>query len=391
MKAVILAGGRGERIRPISDTLPKALVPIKGKPILAHQIDQLERIGVQEVFILTGYLAQSIARYCTNMNTSIKIHCIESSPDSTPAQRILNSYKHIGDEFLLIYCDNLISSDVEIESVLKNKTAITFLVQSREIGNIKLNSNHQAFYISGRRRSDYKLVELGNISIKTREFMLSLQKTRDLPKTLEQLSENLVCSAIVSKSIINSISNFKIYVGNMKDRKLIMLDRDGILIEKMPHQKYLTNINEYKPIYENWECLKEVSKLGVDFLIATNQPGAATGEISEEFLAEIHIKLVSDLLNYGINILSVYVCKHHWDEDCNCRKPKPGMLLEAIQAFAINPASTLYIGDELKDSIAASSAGIDCVIINKELTGKFIFNNLAQAMPIIKSKINKVQ
>jgi D-glycero-D-manno-heptose 1,7-bisphosphate phosphatase len=159
----------------------------------------------------------------------------------------------------------------------------------------------------------------------------------------------------------------------------------------MPHQKYLTNINEYKPIYENWECLKEVSKLGVDFLIATNQPGVATGEISEEFLAEIHIKLVSDLLNYGINILSVYVCKHHWDEDCNCRKPKPGMLLEAIQAFAINPASTLYIGDELKDSIAASSAGIDCVIINKELTGKFIFNNLAQAMPIIKSKINKVQ
>jgi histidinol-phosphate phosphatase family protein len=390
MKAVILAGGRGERIRPISDTLPKALVPLEGKPILAHQIEQLERIGAQEIFILTGYLAKSIASYCKKLNTSIKIHCIESRPNATPAQRILNSQKDIGDEFLLIYCDNFIVLDSEIESVLKNEADITFLVQSREIGNVKLNSNHQAFYISGRRSSEYKSVELGNISIKTRKFMVSLQKTQDLPKTLQQLSEELVCSAIVSGSIVNSISNFKIYVENLKDRKIVLLDRDGILIEKMPHQKYLSNIKDYKPIYENWESLKEVSKLGVDFLIATNQPGVATGEVSEEFLTDLHIKLVSDLLNYGVNILSVYICKHHWDENCNCRKPKPGMLLEAMQAFAINSASTLYVGDELKDSVAASSAGIDYVIINKELTGKFIFNNLAQAIPIIKSKVHKI-
>ena len=390
MKAVILAGGRGERIRPISDTLPKALVPIEGKPILAHQIEQLERIGAREVFILTGYLAQSIASYCKKMNTSIRIHCIESRPDATPAQRILNSYKDIGDEFLLIYCDNFIASDSEIESVLKNKADITFLVQSREIGNVKLNSNHQAFYNSGERNSEYKSVELGNISIKTRKFMVSLQKTQDLPKTLEQLSEELVCSAIVSGTFVNSISNFKTYVENLQGRKIVLLDRDGILIEKMSHQKYLSNIKDYKPIYKNWESLREVSKLGVDFLIATNQPGVATGEVSEEFLTDLHIKLVSDLLNYGINILSVYICKHHWDENCNCRKPNPGMLLEAMQEFAIDSTSTLYIGDELKDSIAASSAGIDYVIINKEVTGKFIFDNLEQAIPIIKSKVHKV-
>ena len=104
MKAVILAGGRGERIRPISDTLPKALVPIDGKPIIAHQIEQLERVGTQEVFILTGYLAQSIASYCGKLQTNMKIHCIESSPGATPAQRILNSQVDIGDEFLLLYC-----------------------------------------------------------------------------------------------------------------------------------------------------------------------------------------------------------------------------------------------------------------------------------------------
>jgi D-glycero-D-manno-heptose 1,7-bisphosphate phosphatase len=176
----------------------------------------------------------------------------------------------------------------------------------------------------------------------------------------------------------------------LQGRKIVLLDRDGILIEKMSNRKYLSNLKDYKPIYENWECLKEVSKLGVDFLIATNQPGVATGEVSEEFLTELHIRLVSDLLNYGINILSVYICKHHWNENCHCRKPKPGMLLEAMQKFAIDSASTLYIGDELKDSTAASSAGIDYVVITKEVSGKFIFDNLAQAIPIIKSKVHKI-
>ena len=233
MKAVILAGGRGERIRPISDTLPKALVPIEGKPILAHHIEQLERVGVRDVFILTGYLAKSIASYCKKMNTSMKLHCIESKPDATPAQRILNSYKNIGDEFLLIYCDNFVVSDSNIESVLKKNADITFLVQPRDLGNVKLNSNYQAFYNSGKRNSEYKSVELGNISIKTHKFMISLQKTQDLPKTLEQLSKELVCTAIVSDSHVKSISNFETYIANLQGRKIVFLDRDGILIEKM--------------------------------------------------------------------------------------------------------------------------------------------------------------
>ena len=390
MKAVILAGGRGERIRPISDTLPKALVPIEGKPILAHQIEQLERIGAQEVFILTGYLAESISSYCKKLNTSMKLHCIESKPDATPAQRILNSYKDIGDDFLLIYCDNFVVSDSDIESVLKNNADITFLVQPREIGNVKLNSNNQAFYNSGKRSSEYKSVDLGNISVKTNKFMINLQKTQDLPKTLEQLSEELVCAAIVSDSHVKSISNFKTYIENLRGRKIVILDRDGILIEKMPHREYLSNLKDYKPIYNNWKSLEGVSKLGVDFLIVTNQPGVATGEVSEEFLTEIHIRLVSDLLNCGINILAVYICKHHWNENCNCRKPKPGMLIKAMEEFAIDSTSTLYIGDELKDSFAASSAGIDCVIINKEVHGKFVFDVLEKAIPIIRSKVHKI-
>ena len=390
MKAVILAGGRGERIRPISDTLPKALVPIDGKPIIAHQIEQLERVGTQEIFILTGYLAQSIASYCGKLQTNMKIHCIESSPDATPAQRILNSQIDIGDEFLLIYCDNFILSDSDIESVLQNNAEITFLVQSRDVGNIKLNSNQQAFYTSDQRSSNYSAVELGNISVKTKRFMEMLNKTQDLPHALEKLSNELVCRAVISNSPVNSISNLKTYTSNIRRRRILLLDRDGILVEKMPDREYLSNLNDYKPIYENWSTLKKVSSWGVDFLIATNQPGVATGEVSEEFLSEFHIRLVSELLDYGINVLAVYACKHHWNENCNCRKPRPGMLLEAMEQFEISAESTLYIGDETKDSIAASSAGIDYVIINSEVHDKFAFETLEKALPIIQSKLNKI-
>jgi D-glycero-D-manno-heptose 1,7-bisphosphate phosphatase len=390
MKAVILAGGRGERIRPISDTLPKALVPIEGKPILAHQIDQLERIGVQEVFILTGYLATSVARFCGTLQTSMKIKCIQTVPSATSAQRILNSKDDIGDEFLLIYCDNFVLSDSEINSVLQSNSEITFLVQPRDLGNIKLSRNKRAHYISGERHRDFKAVELGNISVKSNRFLDILQKTQDLPQTLEKLSNDLVCNAIVSSSQVYSISTLKTYVSTTRKRKIFLLDRDGILIDKMPHRRYLSNIRDYRPLHENWKSLQEVSKMGVDFIIATNQPGVATGEVSEEFLNEIHVKLVSELLDLGINILAVYTCKHHWNENCNCRKPKPGMLLEAMDQFEIESESTLYIGDEAKDSYAASSAGIDYVIINKEVNDEFAFNSLKEAIPIIKSKVHKI-
>jgi D-glycero-D-manno-heptose 1,7-bisphosphate phosphatase len=390
MKAVILAGGRGERIRPISDTLPKALVPIEGKPILAHQIDQLERIGVQEVFILTGYLATSVAKFCGTLQTSMKIKCIQTVPSATSAQRILNSKDDIGDEFLLIYCDNFVLSDSEINSVLQSNSEITFLVQPRDLGNIKLSRNKRAHYISGERHRDFKAVELGNISVKSNRFLDILQKTQDLPQTLEKLSNDLVCNAIVSSSQVYSISTLKTYVSTTRKRKIFLLDRDGILIDKMPHRRYLSNIRDYRPLHENWKSLQEVSKMGVDFIIATNQPGVATGEVSEEFLNEIHVKLVSELLDLGINILAVYTCKHHWNENCNCRKPKPGMLLEAMDQFEIESESTLYIGDEAKDSYAASSAGIDYVIINKEVNDEFAFNSLKEAIPIIKSKVHKI-
>ena len=72
-KAVILAGGRGERMIPITNLIPKPLIPIQGRPILAHQLDQLERLKFKEVYILTGYLSEAIESFCNSFLSSISI------------------------------------------------------------------------------------------------------------------------------------------------------------------------------------------------------------------------------------------------------------------------------------------------------------------------------
>ena len=150
-KAAILAGGRGERMIPITNLIPKPLIPIQGRPILAHQLDQLERLGIKEVYVLTGYLSDAIERFCSNFSSSMTIECIPTDVEFSPAERLLASKEILGDDFLLIYCDNYILSDEVIHRVLESNSNLTFLVEKRKKGNVTISSNGQAFYKSGLR------------------------------------------------------------------------------------------------------------------------------------------------------------------------------------------------------------------------------------------------
>lgn len=390
MIAVILAGGKGQRLAPVTNFLPKALVPINGSPILKHQFDQLIRIGISKVFVLTGHLASSINDFCKTYSGELEIICIETNSDWTPADRILASETIIGKEFFLIYCDNYVTNDEDLQRVLESTSGLTFLIESREKGNVKVDGNQRAYYLAGARKESHKYVELGNMYINTERFYEELRNTRDLPKTLQIFSEKYPCSYKIATSPIISLSSFENYKKVLADRKIILLDRDGVLLEKMPTREYLTKFSDYAPIFDNWSVLREISQMGIDFIIATNQPGIATGQVSEVFLQQLHTRLTSELTNYGVNILSIFVCKHHWDAKCNCRKPKPGMLIEAMEKFSIHSTDTLYIGDEEKDSVAAASAGINYVLVNREVEDEFAFTDLVFAKSTILAKIFKI-
>lgn len=390
MIAVILAGGKGSRLAPVTNFSPKALVPIYGSPILKHQFDQLKRIGISKVIVLTGYLASSIKEFCKTYSGELEITCIETNLDWTPADRILASESIIGTEFFLIYCDNYITNDEDLQSVLKSTSELTFLIESRDKGNIKLDANQRAYYLAGARKQSHNYVELGNMYIKTGRFYEELRNTRDLPKTLQLFSEKYLCSYKIATDPIISLSSFENYKKIVADRKIILLDRDGVLLKKMPAREYLTKFSDYAPIYDNWSVLREISQIGIDFIIATNQPGIATGQVSEVFLQQLHTKLTSELTSYGVNVLSIFVCKHHWNAGCNCRKPKAGLLIEAMEKFAIHLTDTLYVGDEEKDSAAAVNAGIDYVLVSREVKDKFAFTDLVLAKSTILAKILKI-
>jgi D-glycero-D-manno-heptose 1,7-bisphosphate phosphatase len=390
-KGVILAGGRGERIRPVTDTLPKPLIPINGKPIIAHQLEQLERIGIKEVFVLTGYLASSIKSYCDKLSTTLKITCVESDEANSPAQRLLDIRRIIGDDFLIVYCDNYILADSDIKAVLNSRSSLSLLIERRDVGNVSINEYGFFRYDASERKLENQFVELGNIIVRSNEFMEILDKTRDLPLAIQNFSLENETTAIEITAGLWSVSNLERYLKLINGRKIVLLDRDGVLLEKMPKRKYVVNFRDYRPIIENWNGLKILGDSGVDFVIATNQPGVATGDVTETFLSALHERLVSDMLNFGINILSVYSCKHHWDDDCDCRKPAPGMLNKAIKDFSIDKSHTIYIGDDDRDLLAAQAANIEGLLIGYDHSGKFQYPNIESAIEAILSAIETVE
>lgn len=389
-KAVILAGGRGERMRPVTDFTPKPLIPIHGRPMLAHQLDQLKRLGITEVYILTGYLSEKVERFCSNFSSSILIKCVASDASWSPAERLLASKEIIGNNFLLIYCDNYILSDDIIRNVLGSSAELTFLVEERSVGNVAISSDGLVDYQSGPRNKANKWVELGNINICSKDFFDILEQQRDLPKTLDEFSKTHICEFVELIGKFWSISNFERFIKLQANRKTLLLDRDGVLISKMPRRQYVTNFSEYRPILENWKGLRELSISGIDFIVATNQPGVTTGAVDQKFLNQLHQKIVSDLLLLGINVLAVYVCPHHWDANCDCRKPKAGMLLSAISDFQLKLEETLYIGDEDRDREAAEAAGIPGILIGKEHSHSDYFPDIPAALMAIRSVLASV-
>lgn len=390
-KAVILAGGRGERMLPITNTIPKALVPINGIPILSQQLRQLERLAFSEVLILTGYLSKTIESFCVRFATSMRVICCESDANESPRERLLRIADQINEEFLLIYCDNLIQSDLSIESVMKSEAALTFLIEPRNQGNIDILENYRAIYRSGKRDSDLRYVELGNIKVKKETFFEVLRNSEDLPSALERISEALNCGFHIVNGQLSSVSDFSRYLDMEEGRTKLILDRDGVLLESMPKREYVTTMGNYKPLWHNWWALKELSLLGCDFIVATNQPGVALGQITPSFLLELHQKIASDLMLEGVNILAFYVCTHHWNEDCECRKPRPGMLINAMRDFRLGPDQTMYIGDADKDLEAAKAAGLNGILIGQNHSSPDNYLNLGAAIPRIKCLLERIR
>jgi D-glycero-D-manno-heptose 1,7-bisphosphate phosphatase len=147
-------------------------------------------------------------------------------------------------------------------------------------------------------------------------------------------------------------------------RPFVILDRDGVINEDSPD--YIKRPAEWLPIPGALEGIALLTLHDVDIFIATNQAGVARGKLTLESLHAIHEKLRVAVETSGGIIRDIHFCPHHPNENCRCRKPAPGLLMDICDRYQLDPKAGYYVGDSLKDLRAAEAAGCQAVLV---LTG----------------------
>lgn len=155
-------------------------------------------------------------------------------------------------------------------------------------------------------------------------------------------------------------------------RKAVFLDRDGVINQKPPEHDYVKNWKEFEFVSGIEELIKKANSKGYLVIVITNQRGIARGLVTEETVQKIHCKMISELRKKGAIIDAVYYCPHDIEDKCDCRKPKPGMILKASKDFNVDLKKSILIGDDKNDIIAGNKAGCKTIFLRNDSYRKII-------------------
>ncbi len=178
----------------------------------------------------------------------------------------------------------------------------------------------------------------------------------------------------------------------------ILLDRDGVINEDSP--EFIKSPEEWCPIPGSLEAIARLTASGFRVVVISNQSGLARGLLDLKTLKAIHGKMLKAVAQAGGRIEAIYYCPHGPDDECQCRKPKPGLLLQFAADFKADLRRTLLIGDSWRDVEAAQAVEAHAILVK---TGKGrmtlrqhphpgipVFDNLYQASNVLtKNKITQ--
>lgn len=392
-QAVILAGGAGTRLQPFTDSNPKPMIPINGKPFLEHLIYLLRENNIKEVVILTGYMADKInAFFGDGSSFGIKIKYSytpflnEKGQENKSGMRIKNAEKLLDKSFLLLYCDNYWP--------LKIKKLIDFFNQHPSDALVTLYSNKDKStrnnmlikdgyiikYNSSRTAKKLNCVDIGF-------FIINKTVLKYLPKSNVKFEDTVLPKLVQKKRLSGYLSDQKYYsIGNLEKvkitekflspKKVIFLDRDGVINKRPPKADYVKSWEEFEFLPGSIKAIELLNHLGYQIFIITNQPGIARDMLTVKKLDDIHKKMVAVLKKSVAEIDGIYYCPHGWNDNCICRKPKPGLLYQASQEHFIDLTKAIFIGDDKRDKIAGDTAGCTTILINKKRNLLDIVNSL---------------
>lgn len=404
MKTVLMAGGRGTRIAELFPDIPKPLIPVDGMPILEREIRSLASQGFNDLILTVGYLADKIIAYFGDgSKLGVKIdYFVEETPLGN-AGALFRLRDKIGDEpFLLLNADA--AFDVDFNRMLtfhkQHGGLVTLythpnshpydsgLIIADEKGNVNqwlAKEDERPQWYNNRVNAglhviDPKVLDLSLKNLEIDEESGTPKGKVDLDrKILKPLCGTGQMYCYDSPEYVKDMGtperfhqveadyrNGVVQAKNLKNKqKAIFLDRDGTINK---YVGFLRNIDDFELIDGVSEAIKLINQSGYLAIVVTNQPVIARGEVSWDELHEIHRKMETLLGKDGAYIDGMYICPHHPDKgfegerpeykiDCDCRKPKPGLLLQAANDFNIDLTESYMIGDSQRDIEAGENAG----------------------------------
>lgn len=428
MKLVIIAGGKGTRLG-LKD-IPKPMVELNGKPLLEHQILLARKYNIFDIYILSGHLSNVIIDYFGDgkkFGVNIK-HIVEDKPLGT-AGALKQIEDELTDKFMVFYGDTIM--DLDLNSFInydkeKNDSIGSIMVHPNdhpydsdllEIDNqdkvIAFHSKphkeniyytnlvNAALYIFSPRVFKYihkdEMSDFGKdifpeiikheklYAYKTTEYL----KDMGTPERLKKVEED-----ILSGKVSRLNKSFK--------QKAIFLDRDGVINKEIDN---LTNIDDFVLINNVSDAVKKINKSEFLSIVITNQPVIAKGFITEDELKNIHKKMDTLIGEQRAYFDDLFYCPHHPEIgfhgeikelkiDCECRKPKSGMLIEAAEKYNINLSKSWMIGDRYADIKAGKNVGCKTILLNtghngndkikfSDLEADYIFSCLNDAVEFI--------
>lgn len=406
MKVVLMAGGRGTRISELFPNIPKPLIPINNTPVLEREIISLRDQGFTDIILTIGYMAEKIKYYFgdgSKLGVNIS-YFVEEKPLGNAGALFFLDLK---EDFLLLNADAVFDVDFNrmVEFHKKHGGLVTLfthpnshpydsgLIVAGENGEVekwlakederpeyyknRVNAglhviSPRALELSGIKKEDIgdgKKVDLDRQILKPlcgtgKMFCYdSPEYVKDMgtPERFRAVEEDYRKGVVSAKNLKNK-------------QKAIFLDRDGTINK---YVGFLRKEEEFELLPGVADAVRKINQSGFLAIVVTNQPVIARGEVTFEGLDTIHNKMETLLGKEGAYLDAIYFCPHHPHKgyegevaelkiECDCRKPKPGMLIKAAEDFNINLSQSFMVGDGENDIKAGKAAGCKTVLLNTE-------------------------
>lgn len=392
MKVVFMAGGKGTRISSIVSDIPKPMIKICGKPVLEHEILCLREQGFTDFIITVGHLGNIIIDYFGD-GSRLGVHIdyyIEKELLGN-AGALFRLKDKLTEDFLLLNADVLFDIDFNrfvafhklhggLITLFTHPNSHPYdsgLIITDKNGAVErwlTKEDARPKFYTNRVNAGIHVIspEVLKTKIDTPKIDLDRQLLKplagtgkmfayDSPEYVKDMGtpERFEC---VSRDFERGIVKSR----NLRNKqKAIFLDRDGTINE---YVGFLTDINEFKLIQGSAEAVKKINQSGYLAIVITNQPVIARGEVTVDQLDEIHKKMETLLGIEGAFINAIYYCPHHPHKgyagevaelkiDCDCRKPKAGLLYRAAKDFNIDLSQSWMIGDGEVDVECGKNGG----------------------------------